>query len=255
MPRYAANLTMMFNEWTFLDRFAAAADAGFEAVEFLFPYDHPPEEIARRLQARGLTQALFNLRPGDWAAGERGLAALPERAGEFRQSVATALVYAQATGVGRVHVMSGIADAADPRARAAYVDAIAYAADQAGAANVDICLEPINKRDMPGYFLNDFDLALDLMTEIGRPNVKLQFDIYHRQILHGDVLTALEATMPRIGHVQIAAVPKRNEPTTGELDDARVLRALDELGYAGYVGLEYRPKAATLDGLSWRTRI
>ncbi|SOE16751.1 hydroxypyruvate isomerase [Hoeflea halophila] len=251
MPFFAANLSMMFTEHGFLDRFRAAADAGFDAVEFLFPYDYPAAEVAARLADAELEQVLFNLPAGDWADGERGLAALPGREDEFRRSVATALSYAKALGTRRLHMMAGIADAADPGRRAAYADALAFAADAAGEKDITLLIEPLNPRDMPGYFLNSFDQAAAMITDLGRPNVKLQFDIYHRQILHGDVLKALEQMMPIIGHVQIASVPGRNEPGTGELDDFRVLEALDELGYRGFVGCEYRPKAATLEGLDW----
>ena len=251
MPRFAANLTMMFQEFAFLDRFAAAAAAGFDAVEYLFPYDFEMSQIARSLRDNHLTQALFNLPPGDWAAGDRGLAALPGRKREFRDSVATALRYAGATGVGRLHVMSGIARRDDPQAGACYRESLAYLCDQAGQAGLDVLIEPINARDMPGYFLNDFNYAADLIADLGLANLKLQFDIYHRQIIHGDVLTGLKALMPIIGHVQIAAVPLRNEPGTGELDDMRVLTALDTLGYSGFVGCEYRPAAGTVEGLGW----
>lgn len=251
MPHLAANLTMMFNEVDFLDRFAAAAKAGFDAVEYLFPYAFDSGVIARCLQDNGLTQALFNLPPGDWAAGDRGMAALPDRQEEFRASVATALIYAAATGVGRVHVMSGIADRADPVAQSTYRDALAYLSDKAGKNGLDVVIEPINRRDMPGYFLNDFNYAADLIADLGLPNLKLQFDIYHRQIIHGDVLTGLRNLMPIVGHVQIAAVPLRNEPCTGELDDVRVLKALDDLGYKGFVGCEYRPAGETVSGLGW----
>jgi hydroxypyruvate isomerase len=251
MPKFAANLTMMFNEWDFLDRFTAAADAGFTAVEFLFPYAYEPDEIATRLQRHALTQALFNLPPGDWAAGERGVAALPDRAEEFRGSVATALRYAEATGAKRLHVMSGNADRRDPQKAKAYEDALRYACDAAEPEGLDVVIEPINGRDMPGYFLNDFLYAVEKIGSLGRPNLKLQYDVYHRQILHGDVLKSLEALLPLIGHIQIAAVPDRNEPGTGELDDARIFRRIDQLGYAGFVGGEYRPANGTLAGLSW----
>ena len=251
MPRFAANLTMMFQEHTFMDRFAAAAAAGFDAVEYLFPYDFDMSQIAVSLQENQLTQALFNLPPGDWQAGERGLAALPERKTDFRESVATALRYAAATGVGRLHMMIGIARRDDATASACYRDSLAYLCDLAGQAGLDVLIEPINARDMPGYFLNDFNYAADLIADLGATNLKLQFDIYHRQILHGDVLTGLKTLMPIIGHVQIAAVPLRNEPGTGELDDFRILSALDDLGYAGFVGCEYRPAAGTVAGLGW----
>ncbi len=251
MPRFAANLTMMFNEVPFLDRFAAAAQAGFDAVEYLFPYDHEPSEVAEALSKNGLTQALFNLPPGDWAAGERGLAALPGRGADFRSSVATALLYAQATGVRRLHMMAGLADRSDPGAATAYRQALSYACEHAGQAGLDIVIEPINKRDMPGYYLNDFNQAADLIAELSLPNLKLQFDIYHRQILHGDVTMGLRQMMPIIGHIQIAAVPLRHEPCSGELDDRRILRELDALGYDGFVGCEYRPAGSTSSGLGW----
>jgi hydroxypyruvate isomerase len=242
---------MMFNEWEFLDRFAAAADAGFHAVEFLFPYAFAPEDIANRLQRHGLTQALFNLPAGDWNAGERGLAALPHRAAEFDASVATALPYVAATGVKRVHVMSGNAQASEPIASEAYQRSIRYAAERMGERGVEVVIEPINTRDMPEFFLNDFALALDIIRAIGAPNLKLQYDIYHRQILHGDVMKSLEALLPLIGHIQVASVPARNEPGTGELDDDRIFRHLDAIGYSGFVGCEYRPAGKTLDGLGW----
>ncbi|MGB8817594.1 MAG: 2-oxo-tetronate isomerase [Rhizobiaceae bacterium] len=251
MPRFAANLSMMFQEHAFMDRFAAAAAAGFNAVEYLFPYDFELSQIVQSLQDNQLTQALFNLPPGDWQAGERGLAALPDRKADFRKSVETALRYAAATGVARVHVMSGIASRDDAHARACYRDSLDYLCDQAGKAELDVLIEPINARDMPGYFLNDFNYAADLIADLGAANLKLQFDIYHRQIIHGDVLTGLKNLMPIIGHVQIAAVPMRHEPGTGELDDFRILSALDELGYSGFVGCEYRPAAGTVAGLGW----
>jgi hydroxypyruvate isomerase len=251
MPRFAANLSMMFNEREFMDRFAAAADGGFDAVEFLFPYDHDPEAIAARLRANGLTQALFNLPPGDWATGERGLAALPERRAEFERSVATALRYAAATGAKRLHLMAGNAPADDPAHAGAYEAAVLFAAETAAPAGVTIVLEPINRRDMPAYFLNDFDRAAALIRRLALPNLKLQFDIYHRQILHGDVIRGLEALFDITGHVQVASVPLRNEPETGELADARIFATLDRLGYDGFVGCEYRPAGATLDGLGW----
>lgn len=251
MPKFAANLSMMFNEWEFLDRFAAAADQGFRAVEFLFPYAHAPEVIAQALARAGLTQALFNLPPGNWDAGERGMACKPERGSEFRTSVATALTYAEATGVKRLHLMSGHGDRHDPAARDAFTASLRHACEAAAPHGIDILVEPINGRDMPGYFMNDFGFAATLIAELGLPNLKLQYDIYHRQILHGDVMKSLEALLPVTGHVQTASVPKRNEPGTGELDDWRIFRHLDALGYDGYVGCEYRPAGKTLDGLGW----
>jgi 2-dehydrotetronate isomerase len=251
MPRFAANLSMMFNELPFLDRFAAAAAQGFRAVEFLFPYDYAADDIASRLHENGLTQALFNLPPGDWGQGERGIACLAGRTSEFRHSVAKALPYAKATGVKRLHLMSGHGSRNDAAALAAYKDAIRYACDEAGPLGVNILIEPINGRDMPGYFLNDFNFAADLIAELQLPNLRLQYDIYHRQIIHGDVMKSLEALMPIIDHVQTASVPRRNEPGTGELDDENIFAHLDSLGYEGFLGCEYRPAGDTVKGLTW----
>ena len=255
MPSFAANLTMMFTEWDFLDRFAAAADHGFRAVEFLFPYAHAPDAIAERLQASRLELALFNLPPGNWEAGERGLAAIPGRAAEFRAALETALPYAQATGVKRLHLMSGLAARGSDEARATYVGAIRHACALVAPLGIDILIEPLNRRDMPGYFLNDFEFAAELIASLGLPNLKLQYDIYHRQILHGDVMRSLEALLPVIGHVQTASVPGRHEPGSGELDDFAVFRHLDRIGYRGFVGCEYRPAAGTAPGLSWMERL
>lgn len=251
MPIFAANLTMMFTEWAFLDRFDAAADAGFSAVEYLFPYDHPADAIAARLERNGLTQALFNMPPGDWAAGERGLAALPDRFGDVCDGVERALDYAAATGCRRLHMMAGIADPADGAAAASYRRAVDHAAARLGEAGVDLLLEPINTRDMPGYFLSSFAAAESVIAAAGRANVRLQFDIYHRQILHGDVTHALRRLLPLTGHIQIASVPSRQEPDGEELNYPFVFAELDRLGYAGFVGCEYRPRAATRDGLGW----
>jgi hydroxypyruvate isomerase len=253
MPKFAANLSMMFNEWAFLDRFDAAAASGFTAVEFLFPYEYPPDAIAERLRRNGLTQALFNMPPGDWASGERGIAALPERFEDVKAGIALALDYAAATGATRLHLMAGIAQSGAAQANAAYRRAVAHAAEALAASQVTLLLEPINARNMPGYFLNDFGYAERLISDLGLPNVKLQFDIYHRQIMHGDVVKALERLLPIIGHVQVASVPERHEPGTGELNDEYVFAALDRLGYDGFVGCEYIPAAKTLDGLGWLT--
>ena len=251
MPKFAANLSMMFNEHPFLERFQAASDAGFQAVEYLFPYDFPAEQVADTLQAAKLQQALFNIYPGDWNGGERGLAALPERRADFSEAVDKSVHYAKVIGTELLHMMSGLADHSDPAAIKSFQEALRIAADKTGEAGIGLVIEPINKRDMPGYFLNDFNRACDFVGDIGMPHVKLQFDIYHRQILHGDVTMALRKMMPLIGHVQIAAVPLRNEPGSGELNDARIFEELDALGYQGYIGCEYRPAAKTIDGLGW----
>jgi hydroxypyruvate isomerase len=251
MPRFAANLTLMFSEWEFMDRFAAAADAGFTAVECLFPYAYPPEAIAIQLNRYGLRQALFNMPPGDWDRGERGLAALPDRRPELEAAVTTALRYAKATDCHTLHLMAGHANPADPAASVAYRDAVAWTAERLAEANIVLVLEPINPRDMPGYFLQNFATAEDLIDDLGLPNVKLQFDCYHRQILHGDVTMALRRLLPIIGHVQIASVPSRHEPDDEELEYRFLFSELDRLGYVGFIGCEYRPRKHTLDGLAW----
>lgn len=251
MPRFAANLSMMFNEVPFLDRFDAAAKAGFKAVEFLFPYEHSPDDVGERLHRNGLTQALFNLFPGDWNKGERGFAALPDRFADVQASVKQALPYAKATGVKRLHLMAGIADRNDPKAVDAFCRSVVWTAEALAKENIDLMLEPINPRDVPGYFLNDFDFAVGVINDLNMPNLKLQFDIYHRQIVNGDVTMALRKMMPMIGHIQIASVPSRNEPAGEELNYPFLFDELDRLGYGGFVGCEYRPKANTIDGLGW----
>jgi hydroxypyruvate isomerase len=253
MPAFAANLSFLFNEWDFLDRFDQAAEVGFQAVEYLFPYEHPPEVVAERLERAGLQQALFNVPPGDWAKGERGLAALPGRFDEVKASVEAALPYIEATGVGRVHMMAGVADPADPAAEAAYRRSVEHVAGRLAQAGVDLLIEPINPRDMPGYFLSDFDAAADLIADLGLPNLKLQFDIYHCQIIHGDVTMRLRRLLPIIGHVQIASVPSRNEPDGEEVNYPFLFQQLDLLGYEGFVGCEYRPRGKTTAGLDWFT--
>jgi hydroxypyruvate isomerase len=251
MPRFAANLTMMFTEVPFLDRFEAAARAGFTSVEFLFPYDHPAEAIGERLRRNGLTQALFNLPPGNWEAGEKGFAALPDRFDDLQASVRTALPYAQATGVKRLHLMAGIASRSDPRAAAAFRKSVAWTAEFLVPYGLDVVIEPINPRNVPGYFLNDFDFARDLIAELGIANLKLQFDIYHCQIIHGDVTMRLREMMPITGHIQIASIPSRHEPDGEELNYPFLFGELDRLGYGGFVGCEYNPRGRTADGLGW----
>jgi hydroxypyruvate isomerase len=251
MPRFAANLSMMFNEWEFLDRFKAAADAGFTAVEFLFPYEHPAEKVGLALAGAELEQALFNLPPGDFANGERGIASLAGREAEFRAGLDTALPYIHETGVKRIHMMAGLADPNDPAAQARYRDALAYAADRLAEHGVDLLLEPINGKDMPGYFLNDFDQAADFVTGSGRDNVRLQFDMYHCELIHGGVSERLKKQFPLVGHVQIARANGRHEPDSSGPDYPTLFAELDALGYDGFVGCEYRPAAGTLEGLGW----
>jgi 2-dehydrotetronate isomerase len=249
MLTFAANLSWMFKEHSFLDRFAAAADAGFETVEYLFPYDHDPDDIAARLSRHKVRLALFNGPPGDLDKGERGLACIPDRQADFRASLATALEYARATNAPRLHLMAGAIGGDPAKALATYKDALNFACD--AARDLDIMIEPLNGRDAPGYLLNDFGLAQRVIGELGRSNLKLQFDIYHRQIIHGDVTRGLEALLPITGHIQLSSVPTRNEPTTGELDDRRILRTIEKLNYSGIIGCEYNPAAGTLEGLGW----
>ena len=253
MPRFAANLTMMFTELPFPERFAAAARAGFPAVEFLFPYDYPVADVTRWLKDAGLISALFNLPPGDWATGERGIASIPGREAEFQAGVDLALEYALAMGTSGIHAMAGLLPAGADRARhrAVFVDNLRHAAKALAGQGLTLLIEPINTRDMPGYFLDDFDVARAIIEDLALPNLKLQFDIYHRQILHGDVTIALREMFPRIGHIQIASVPARNEPMAGELNDVFLFAELDRLGYDGFVGCEYRPAGKTEAGLGW----
>lgn len=253
MPRFAANLTTMFNEHAFSARFAAASAAGFEAVEFLFSYDHAPDELAERLRGAGLSSVLFNLPPGDWAAGERGIAALAGREDEFRRSVDTALAYARALGTPRLHVMAGLAGAGADRAT--YLRNLHFAAEALAAEKVELLIEPINGRDMPGYFLDRWDDARAVQDEVGAPNLRLQADLYHLQVIGGDLSRLLERDMARIGHVQVAGVPDRHEPDEGEVAYPHLFALLDRLGYGGWVGCEYRPRGRTEDGLGWLGRV
>ena len=256
MPRFAANLSMMFNEVPFLERFAAARKAGFEGVEFLFPYDFSTSELRTRLVGEGLTQALFNMPPGNWGAGERGLASLPGRQSEFREGVKKALDYAAALDCRHVHCMAGIvpADVSPVTAAAVYAANLAWATEQARPAGLKLVIEPINHRDMPGYFLNTQAQGAAVVDAIGRDRLGLQFDVYHVQITEGDITKRMERYMPVIAHIQVADVPDRNEPGTGEIGWDYVFRRMDELGYQGWVGCEYRPAGDTVAGLGWRQR-
>lgn len=247
MPRFAANLSMMFTEYAFLDRFQAAAEAGFEAVEFLFPYDEAALDVRAALDGAGLQQALFNCPPGDWDGGERGMASIPGREAEFRDTIAKALDYAAVIAPDRLHIMAGLAEGLE--AEKTYNENLRWAAAQ--APDRTFVIEPINSRDMPGYFLSTSSAGLRLLDAIGAANLKLQFDLYHAQIMEGDLTKRLEALIDRIGHVQIAGVPDRHEPDEGELNYPALFEVLDRLGYDGWVGCEYRPAGRTTDGLGW----
>ncbi|MBL8540357.1 MAG: hydroxypyruvate isomerase family protein [Betaproteobacteria bacterium] len=253
MPKFAANLTMMFNEIPFPQRFAAAARAGFRAVEFLFPYDYPPAEVAGWLREAGLESVLFNLPPGDWGAGERGLAALPGRESEFRAGVARALEYAQALGTPRLHAMAGLVPEGVSRAACleTYIENLRHAARELARHGRTLLIEPINGRDMPGYFLQTQAEAHAIREAVAEPNLKVQMDFYHAQIVEGDLATTFRKCFDGIGHVQIASVPERHEPDDGEVNYPYLFGLLDRLGYAGWVGCEYRPRGRTEDGLGW----
>lgn len=256
MPRFAANLTLMYTEHRFADRFAAAAADGFDAVECLFPYELSADDLAERLRHHGLRLVLFNLPPGDWDAGERGLAALPGRAAEFAASVTAALPYAQASGCRQLHALAGLvpasASAADRDAmHHTYVANLRHAAQILAGHDITLLIEPISTPGMPGYFLNYQQQAHDVVAEVDEPNLRVQMDLYHCQIMEGDLASRLRRHLDAVGHIQIAGVPGRHEPDDGEINYPYLFDLLDELGYAGHVGCEYRPRAGTSAGLGW----
>jgi hydroxypyruvate isomerase len=243
----------MFTEVPFLARFDAAARAGFRAVEFVSPYEHPAEEVARAASDAGVEVVLFNLPAGDWGKGDRGTACDPARAAEHRAGVERAVAYARALGCARLHDMAGIRPAGVPEAtlRETYLSSLRTAGEALAAHGLTLLVEGINSRDMPGYYLGTSRQAFELIDAAGVPNLYYQYDVYHMQIMEGDLATTLERRLPRIGHVQIADPPGRSEPGTGEVNFGFLLRHLDRLGYAGWIGCEYRPRAGTLAGLSW----
>lgn len=254
MPKFAANLSFMFADAPFSERFRRAAAAGFNGVEFMFPYEYAAADVAGWLREAGVEMVLFNLPAGDWAGGDRGLACDPARQGEFDEGVGTALAYAQALGCRRLHCLAGLAPAGQDEAatRTVYVANLRRAADHLAAIGATVMIEPINSRvDMPGYWLDTPAKAFDLLAEIGRPNVRVQYDIYHAQIMAGDLARTLEANLGRIGHIQVADNPGRHEPGSGEINYAYLFTLLDRLGYTGWVGCEYKPKAGTEAGLGW----
>jgi hydroxypyruvate isomerase len=255
MPKFAANLSMMFQEIpNFLDRFDAAAKAGFKGVEFLFPYDRPPAAIAERLEKNRLTLALFNTVPGDWNAGERGLAALPGREQQFRDGVDKAIEYAKASKCRTIHAMAGLWPEGRPKSEATYIENLRWAADRAAAAELTVIIEPINTRDIPGYFLNYTGQAIGIIETVGRANLQLQLDLYHVQIMEGDLAPKIRALAGRYPHVQIAGTPGRHEPDVGEVNYPYLFDLFDEIGYQGWIGCEYRPKGDTVAGLGWAKR-
>lgn len=250
MPKLAANLSFFFQDRPFLSRFEAARRCGFRGVEFMFPYDHPAADVAAAARDAGVTIVLFNAPPGDWSAGDRGLAASPDRRDEFQRSMALAFDYASVLKPDALHVMAGLAGPSDTLTKAAYVENLRWAAALA-PRGLCLTIEPINQRDMPGYFLRGSDQALEIIDAVGADNVRLQYDLYHAQILEGDLSRRLELLAPRLGHVQIAGVPDRNEPDRGETNHRWLLDRLDALDYAGWVGCEYRPEGDVAAGLGW----
>ena len=253
MPKLAANLTMMFNEVDFLDRFEAASTAGFSGVEYLSPYEYDKDDLAGRLRANNLVQALHNIPMGDWDAGERGIGCLPDRVDEFREGVDRAIEYATALGCRQVNCLAGIApEGADPaELRSTLVSNLEFAAPRLEKAGVRLLIEPINTRDIPGFFLRHTGQALSIIEDVGSDNLYLQYDIYHMQIMEGDLTPTVRANLDSIRHIQLADTPGRNEPGTGEINYAFVLAALDEMGYTGWIGCEYKPLTTTADGLGW----
>jgi len=253
MPRFAANLSMLFTELPFLERFAAARAAGFSAVEYLFPYDYAKEELAARLRANGLKQVLHNLPAGDWAAGERGIACHPGRMDEFRAGVDRAILYAHALDCGQLNCLAGKLPGGVDReqAHATFVANVRYAADTLRTAGIRLLIEPINTWDIPGFFLNRTEQAIAVLEEVASDNVFVQYDIYHAQRMEGELAATLQRYLPQIGHIQLADNPGRNEPGTGEINYPFLFRQLDALGWKGYVGCEYKPRTTTLEGLGW----
>ena len=253
MPRFAANLSMLFTEVDFLERFDAAAKAGFAGVEYLFPYDVEAEAIKARLEANGLEQVLFNLPAGDWAKGERGIACHPDRVQEFREGVDKAIAYARVLGNRQVNCLAGIAPkGADlSKLEATLVENLRYAADKLEAAGIRLVMEMINTLDIPGFYLQNTRQALEIRDKVGSANLFLQYDIYHMQIMEGDLARTLENQLAAINHVQLADNPGRHEPGTGEINYRFLFEHLDRIGYQGWIGCEYKPATTTEAGLGW----
>jgi len=253
MPHFAANLTMLFTELPFMERFAAARAAGFDSVEYLFPYPYPKEQLADALRSNGLKQVLHNLPAGDWDAGERGIACHPDRVAEFRDGVARAIEYATALGCPQVNCLAGKLPAGVTReqAHATFVANLSFAAAALKEAGIRLLIEPINHFDIPGFFLTRTDQALAILDDVGSDNLFIQYDIYHAQRMEGELAATLHKHLARIGHIQLADNPGRNEPGTGEINYPWLFRHIDAIGYRGTIGCEYKPKTTTAEGLSW----
>ncbi|WLS03858.1 hydroxypyruvate isomerase [Shinella oryzae] len=257
MPKFAANLTMLFNEVPFMERFALAAKAGFEGVEYLFPYDFDREALRAALDLHGLTQVLHNLPAGNWAGGERGIAVLPDRIDEFRRGVATAIEYATVLGCRQVNCLSGIAPVgvSDDVLRTTFVSNLRLAAEEFEKHGIRLLIEPINRFDIPGFYLNTPDQAASIIAEVGSDNLFIQYDLYHQQRTGGELIGTFQKHRAKIAHIQLADNPGRNEPGTGEIAWPFVFRTLDALGYDGWIGCEYKPRTTTAEGLGWLTDI
>lgn len=253
MPQFAANLTMLFNEAPFLERFDLAGRAGFKAVEFLFPYAFPAQEIKAKLDKNQLQLVLHNLPAGDWEAGERGIACLPDRKEEFREGVAKAVEYAKCLNVGQLNCLAGKAPAdVDPNVlRTTFIENLGYAASELKKANLRLLIEPINTFDIPGFYLSRTAQAIEIMDEVGADNLFLQYDIYHAQRMEGELANTIQKYLPRIAHIQLADNPGRNEPGTGEINYRYLFAFLDRIGYKGWIGCEYKPATTTQAGLTW----
>lgn len=257
MPKFAANLTMLFNEVDFLERFEKAASAGFEAVEFLFPYDYSAEDLRKRLDDNKLKLVLHNLPAGDWAAGERGIACHPDRVNEFREGVSKAIGYAKTLGVGQLNCLAGKLPAAvsPEQAHKTFVENLRFAAGEFKKAGLRLLMEPINTYDIPGFFLNRTEQALAIQKEVGADNLFIQYDIYHAQRMEGELAANIKNHLDKIGHLQLADNPGRNEPGTGEINYAFLFKWIDSVGYQGWIGCEYKPKTTTEAGLGWRAAL
>ncbi len=257
MPKFSANLSMLFTELPFLDRFEAAAAAGFDAVEFLFPYAWTAQEIKQRLDQTGLQLVLHNLPAGDWEAGERGIACHPDRVEEFRAGVSLAIDYAKALGVGQLNCLAGKAPTgvSEEQLRKTFVDNLVYAAAELKQAGLKLLIEPVNNLDIPGFYLTRSTQAAAILVEVGADNAFIQYDIYHAQRMEGELAATMQKYLPRIGHIQLADNPGRNEPGTGEINYPFLFAHLDRIGYQGWIGCEYKPATSTLAGLGWRQRL
>jgi hydroxypyruvate isomerase len=253
MPQFAANLTMLFNEVPFIDRFERASKAGFKAVEFLFPYAHTALEIKQQLDQHQLKLVLHNLPAGDWDAGERGIACLPDRVEEFRSGVAKAIEYAKVLGVPQLNCLAGKTPAGvdSKLLHATFVENLRYAAAELKKANLNLLIEPINTFDIPGFFLNTTKQASDILADVGASNLFIQYDIYHAQRMEGEIASTIEKNLSKIAHIQLADNPGRNEPGTGEINYAFLFKFLDRIGYQGWIGCEYKPASNTEAGLAW----